>query len=359
MGTVSELLQLNMQCLVVFLISSLLPGLLAMHTGSLHPPPYSPPSPPPNDGYGDVPVVMYNPDMQPNDNGYSNERPAYCHMEDRITYVDRCEDYTEQTCYTQNRQECQNVDYRNCTGVVDSKVDPVCLNVNELLCGLNEEVGYDTITEEFTVQKCTVVKDRVCDTTYNIDVDQKDDFQCADIESVVCQDKEVEIKDVTCKNTFEFDCEKEKRTDGGYGMEKVCRKTPINPCYETPRTIRIEVCRQQTQQYCQKFTNPLPRPVERQNCHFEPKKICELEKKTRNKKAKRYSYAPDCKRVPREICDQTVKNKVAPICETVMRHVCSYIPEKKCMEEQKQYCWKVEQKVQEEVCDEKFEHEIL
>merc|ERR1712179_384492 len=53
-----------------------------------------------------------------------------------------------------------------------------------------------------------------------------------------------------------------------------------------------------------KFSNIFPFPVEEQNCHFEPKKICELEMKTRPKKAKKYSYTKDCKEQPREICDQ-------------------------------------------------------
>merc|ERR1712179_350010 len=47
--------------------------------------------------------------------------------------------------------------------------------------------------------------------------------------------------------------------------------------------------------------------LEEQNCHFEPKKICELEMKTRPKKAKKYSYTKDCKEQPREICDQCEK----------------------------------------------------
>merc|ERR1712112_324937 len=188
----SHLLLLNMYCLAVLLMSSLVSSRTwhpYMPTTTTRPPttppptqppyippptqaPYAPP-PPADDGYGDVPVVMYNPDMEPNDNGYSNERPEYCHMEDKIVYVDRCEQYNEETCYTQNRQSCQDVEYRNCTGVVESKVHPVCFNVNELLCDLEERVNYD------------------------IDVDQKDDFQCADIESLICEDKEVEIKDVT------------------------------------------------------------------------------------------------------------------------------------------------------------------
>jgi len=281
-------------------------------------------------------------------------------MEEKTVFVDKCEEYTEKTCVTQNIEDCKEVEHKNCTGTVETKVDRVCFNVNELVCSLKESIDYDTIAEEYLRQKCTVVKDRVCDTTYDIDVSQRDDFQCCDVESLFCEDpKEVVIKDVTCKHTFDFDCSKEKKTDGSYGKEMVCRKTPKDPCYETPRTIRKEVCSQQTRQFCQKFTNPAPHPVEKQNCHFEPKKMCELETNTRYKKAKRYSYTPQCHPVPREICDQTEVNTVAPVCVTEKRLDCDYVPKKRCMDEQKKYCWKVEQKVQEEVCDKKFDYQNL
>ena len=36
----------------------------------------------------------------------------------------------------------------------------------------------------------------------------------------------------------------------------------------------------------------------------EPKKVCKIQKRTRESKAKRYSYIQDCKVVPREVCDQ-------------------------------------------------------
>merc|ERR1712096_544140 len=51
----------------------------------------------------------------------------------------------------------------------------------------------------------------------------------------------------------------------------------------------------QTVQAIADSKNIFPFPVEKQNCHFEPKKICELEMKTRPKKAKKYSYTKDCK----------------------------------------------------------------
>ena len=64
--------------------------------------------------------------------------------------------------------------------------------------------------------------------------------------------------------------------------------------------MRTEVCQPDHSRFCQKVTNEHPEPEQRQNCHFEPKKICELEMKTRPKKAKKYSYTKDCKEQPRE-----------------------------------------------------------
>merc|ERR1712211_199911 len=85
-----------------------------------------------------------------------------------------------------------------------------------------------------------------------------------------------------------------------------------------------------------------PVPVEEQNCHFDPKKICELEMKTRPKKAKKYSYTKDCKEQPREICDQCEKKSLRPVCEMQERLECVYKPKEECRDEDKQYCYKVE-----------------
>ena len=79
--------------------------------------------------------------------------------------------------------------------------------------------------------------------------------------------------------------------------------------------IQVEVCKTDVHRYCEKFSNIFPFPVEEQNCHFEPKKICELEMKTRPKKAKKYSYTKDCKEKPWENCDQGEKRKnLKPAC---------------------------------------------
>ena len=107
--------------------------------------------------------------------------------------------------------------------------------------------------------------------------------------------------------------------------------------------------------------------------------MCELQRRTRNKKAKRYSYSQDCRPVARNICETCEVKEVVPRCEQVgpctcllspplsplphpsltppsqeSRLECTYKPEEKCMEKTEQYCYKQEVKTQVEVCDDKF-----
>merc|ERR1712083_17425 len=168
----------------------------------------------------------------------------------------------------------------------------------------------------------------------------KDDYQCTNVETPNCYMEEKVINDVTCTNSVEFNCKRDKSTkNDGYGPKGVvCDRKPTQSCYNIPRKSQVEVCKTDVHRYCEKFSNIFPFPVEEQNCHFEPKKICELEMKTRPKKAKKYSK---------------------PLCDTQDRLVCTYEPEETCKNEDKQYCHKVEKVVLEEVCDMKFDTRYL
>jgi len=276
--------------------------------------------------------------------------PESCRFEDKISFKDVCIPYKEKICYTHFKEDCQQIPHRVCTGTISTSYERACFDVDELICGLKEEVDYETLEEEFYVQLCTVVKERVCDTTFDIALHTNDDFQCCELEGQFCEDKEVEIKDITCKETSEFDCQKVIPPEG-YGKITQCTPMPIKTCYETPRTIRKEVCRPDNTRFCEKFSNAFPQPEQRQNCHFVPKKVCELQRRVRPKKAKRYSYSPDCKVSARQICDQFEKRKVVPVCTEDYRRQCSYSPKETCTEEPKQYCYKEEVREQEEICD--------
>merc|ERR1711862_1033792 len=53
----------------------------------------------------------------------------------------------------------------------------------------------------------------------------------------------------------------------------------------------------------------------KQNCHTEPMKRCELEVRSRPKKAKKYVYHKDCKPVSRKVCDTCEKKTLSPVCD--------------------------------------------
>ena len=129
---------------------------------------------PPTDYPGPASQPNYDPQIgQSNVVGYSPNTKPNCHMEEKVVFENQCEPYTKKTCWTQNEENCKPVMYKNCTGVIQTKVDRVCFNVNELVCSLVENIHYETLEETYQVQRCSTVKDPVCYTTLKIDTTTK------------------------------------------------------------------------------------------------------------------------------------------------------------------------------------------
>merc|ERR1711973_221250 len=97
---------------------------------------------------GDGPPTDYGRPVKPN-----------CHWEQKTTFQDRCEDYDEKTCWTQNEEQCSSYLVNTCTPVVNTGVDRRCFNVTELICELVESVHYRQVEENFHVQSCYTTKD--------------------------------------------------------------------------------------------------------------------------------------------------------------------------------------------------------
>ena len=76
--------------------------------------------------------------------------------------------------------------------------------------------------------------------------------------------------------------------DGRLGRNIVV-KQPTQNGYNLLRKAQAEACKTDMHRYCEKFANSFPFPVKEQECHVEPKKICEFEMKTRTKKTKKDS----------------------------------------------------------------------
>merc|ERR1711970_1444782 len=271
-----------------------------------------------------------------------------CHFVDKIVYKDERIPYVEKTCRTHQEEDCREVMDKTCTTEVDEDVDRDCFEVTELLCQLVESIDYEVIQDSYTVQRCSRITDRICDTVYDLDSDSKDNFQCVKVVNPDCYVEEKIIKDRTCIFSVDFECGKLKAYDGKHGVQ--CDKVPTKKCYDTPRTIREEVCKPKMDKVCEKLTNEFPVPEEKQNCHNEFMKQCELEERQRPKKARKFSYHKECKPVKRQVCDNAQKKKLKVTCDKEPRSVCTYEPKEKCKEESKKYCFKSEAKLHEKVC---------
>merc|ERR1711936_1242425 len=227
---------------VLLAVACLAAGVPAMHTGA-----YSP---------GD-----YRPDIgegSPTD--YGRPTKPNCHLVQKPSWEDRCEDYKEKTCWTQNEEHCSSYLVNTCTPVVNTGVDRRCFNVTELICELVESVHYRQVEETFHVQSCYTTKDRVCDTVHEIDTATKDDLQCVKLETPNCHMEDKILVDKVCTDTFEFECSPEKKLDNaGYGVkDTTCKKVPKHDCYDSPRTVQVEVCEPEYRRYCDKLTKDVP-----------------------------------------------------------------------------------------------------
>ncbi len=93
-----------------------------------------------------------------------------------------------------------------------------------------------------------------------------------------------------------------------------------------------------------------PQPKEKQVCHNEEKKICELEQRSQPKQIKKYIYTTACRSIPSSVCDSADIKRLVPSCVPITRKYCTYSPVEKCEEIPKQYCYKVPSKVPKQKC---------
>jgi len=75
----------------------------------------------------------------------------------------------------------------------------------QLLCSLKENVQYEEIPAVFTVQKCHKMKERVCDTVYETELTEKDDYKCIHVVNPYCAKKDRTVYDKTCRTMVNFD----------------------------------------------------------------------------------------------------------------------------------------------------------
>merc|ERR1712177_159035 len=185
----------------------------------------------------------------------------------------------------------------------------VCKPIYDTVCKLREDVKYQTVQVGFTVQKCNKVQERVCDTVYDVSSTTKEKSVCINVHNPYCKHEEKTIVDRTCRTSTKFDCP----TEYGYGKDSYgkgedygedygkdykkpeCHKSSSTSCYDTPRTVIVPKCSTTTDKVCETVHQRYPDVSERQHCHNEDKKVCQLEERTQPKQVKKYVYTKQCR----------------------------------------------------------------
>ena len=73
---------------------------------------------------------------------FDSKRREDSKFEDKISFKDVCIPYKEKICYTHFKEDCQQIPHRVCTGTISTPYERACFDVDELICGLKEEVDY-------------------------------------------------------------------------------------------------------------------------------------------------------------------------------------------------------------------------
>merc|ERR1719186_991816 len=277
-----------------------------------------------------------------------NSPTPFCHTEERVEYVDKCETYKLETCHSLNREKCHTETLPKCRPVLKSKVEEVCLNVTDQVCSLVETEEQESVEEVYTVQSCSTALEKVCGHSQDLLVTQKEQLQCVDLPTVDCTEESVTVTDTNCTESVQFNCQQAK-----YGEEDTttCVKTPTNKCINTPRQVTVTTC-QATTTLCYNLTSQQAAPITTEVCHDQPPSVCRMVDRVRPVVRKMYSYEVSCNKVEREACKLVEKMKLEPSRVMEDRPVCEHhLGEKKCSEEEKLFCYKAENLVEVKVCD--------
>merc|ERR1711978_265680 len=337
----------------------------------------STPMPYKDDGY-DKDTYGGDGDSYTKDDGYGKKlvcKPVY----DTI-YKEYCENYYDRICRTTHQEKCTDVPDQHCNAVLTNQQKRKCFEVEEVVCKLREDVKYQTVQVGFTVQKCNKVQERVCDTVFDVSSTIKEKSVCINVHNPYCKHEEKTIIHRTCRTSTKFDCP----TEYGYGKDSYgkdsyskedygkdsygkddygedygkdykkpeCHKSSSTSCYDTPRTVIVPKCSTTSEKVCETVPQRYPDVSERQHCHNEDKKVCQLEERTQPKQVKKYVYTKQCRKVPRKVCENADNKSLVPSCVPSVRKECTYHPVESCDEVPKKHCYRVGKQVKKEKCEE-------
>jgi len=291
---------------------------------------------------------------------YSPTRVNCRHVE-KVVKVQQCEPYTVETCWEEAKQECNPQPVTNCTGIIDTRLEQVCFNVEDELCTLEETVVSEKSEDSYQTQHCFFGQEgEVCGTSYEVQKLEMDDYGCTSVNVLNCHQVSQYIHDVNCIESVEFECKEDGYQPNTVLPRIVCTPNPTQNCYKIPRKVFSEVCEVTPSRHCESFKNIRAMPAEKQKCKPYTKKSCDFKIETSPKISKKFQYEKVCRMKSREVCEHVETRTIVPDCETSERLSCVYVPHAhQCKYDPKHYCHLVDKVVAEEVCDTRFGYAIV
>lgn len=279
-----------------------------------------------------------------------------CRHVEKVVKVQQCEPYTMETCWTEAKQECYPEPVTNCTGMIDTRLEQVCFNVEDELCTLVETVEFEKSVDSYQSQHCFFGQEgEVCGSGFGVQKLKMDDYGCTSVNVLNCHQVAQYTHDIKRIESVEFDCKED-----GYQPNTVlprisCTPNPTEKVYKIPRKVVTEVCEVTPSRYCEAFVNNRAVPAAKVKCKPYIKKSCDFKIETSPKISKKFKYEKVCRKKSREICEHVETRAIVPKCETSERLSCVYVAhDHQCKLDPKHYCHLVDKVVSEEVCDTAF-----
>ena len=161
-----------------------------------------------------------------------------CRHVEKVVKVQQCEPYTMKTCWTEAKQECYPQPVTNCTGMIDTRLEQVCFNVEDELCTLVETVDSEKSEDSYQTQHCFIGRDgEVCGSSYEVQQLKMDDYGCTSVNVLNCHQVAQYTHDVNSIESVEFDCKEDGYQPNTMLPRITCTPNPTKKIYKIPRKV--------------------------------------------------------------------------------------------------------------------------
>ena len=139
-----------------------------------------------------------------------------------------------------------------------------------------------------------------------------------------------------------------------------CKKTPTEICHDRPLRVKTQKCEERKEHKCERVSSTNPRLIKRPLCRNVPYNECDMENQYEMTMVQVPRYTEECKKVPREICDNYGTSTLEVKCVNETKPICEWkAANPACLKTPRQHCYKIPYQVMTNYCDQTFNEDNL